>query len=249
MSGYGDGYGSESAHTRHGRSGRGVDDETYEPTGFNTSNIAARDGYAPSDSYGNPAYAAAQPVYAKTSTSYADDQYDAEEGRPRQRYLEYDRRSERGYGPDPRSRSHDDPRRSRYGEEEDDDDDDDYEYERRMERRRTQKSRDGGESSRSKSRGSRRERGGGSEDEGEDGDGNTQVKKWGATIAGAALGAAAAHKAKQGRDGQDGNWVPTAVGAFLGGFVAREAEKGIYKKMHEKKEDKRQEEGYRSRSR
>jgi len=62
----------------------------------------------------------------------------------------------------------------------------------------------------------------------EDEDGNTELKKWGATIAGAVVGGLAGRKVKK------DNWVSTAIGAVAGGIVAREAEKGIVKMRHEK---------------
>lgn len=62
----------------------------------------------------------------------------------------------------------------------------------------------------------------------EDEEGNTELKKWGATIAGAAVGAYAGRTAKK------DNWVPTAIGAVVGGLVAREAEKEWVKRKHDK---------------
>jgi len=53
--------------------------------------------------------------------------------------------------------------------------------------------------------------------------GNTELKKWGATMAGALAGGLAAQRVGKKR-GQD-HWVPTALGAFMGGFGAREVEK------------------------
>jgi uncharacterized protein YcfJ len=62
----------------------------------------------------------------------------------------------------------------------------------------------------------------------EDDDGNTELKKWGATLAGAVVGGFA------GRTVKKDNWVPTAIGAVAGGFFAREAEKELVKWRHEK---------------
>ena len=56
-----------------------------------------------------------------------------------------------------------------------------------------------------------------------------------ATIAGAAIGGFTGHKAK--RD----NWVPAAIGAVVGGLVAREGEKEFYKRKEYKKEEKEME--------
>ncbi|TID20598.1 hypothetical protein E6O75_ATG05362 [Venturia nashicola] len=77
-----------------------------------------------------------------------------------------------------------------------------------------------------------------------DGDDNTPAKKWGATIAGAAIGGFTGHKAK--KEG----FIGTAIGAIVGGLVAREAEKEIYKRKSLNKSRRREEaESYRSNSR
>lgn len=77
-----------------------------------------------------------------------------------------------------------------------------------------------------------------------DGDDNTPAKKWGATIAGAAIGGFTGHKAK--KEG----FIGTAIGAIVGGLVAREAEKEIYKRKSRNKSRRREEEeSYRSSSR
>jgi hypothetical protein len=62
-----------------------------------------------------------------------------------------------------------------------------------------------------------------------DGEGNSQAKKWGATIAGAVIGATAARQARK------DHWVPAALGAVLGGMTAREVEK-MYFRHHGSKE-------------
>lgn len=86
--------------------------------------------------------------------------------------------------------------------------------------------------------------GGGMHDGHWDGDDNTPAKKWGATIAGAAIGGFTGHKAK--KEG----FIGTAIGAIVGGLVAREAEKEIYKRKSRNKSRRREEaESYRSRSR
>jgi hypothetical protein len=78
--------------------------------------------------------------------------------------------------------------------------------------------------------------------------GNSELKKLGATMAGALAGGLAAQQAgkKYGRD----HWVPTALGAFMGGFTAREAEKFWYKrkatKDEEKEDDSDDDGGYRN---
>ncbi|QDS72349.1 hypothetical protein FKW77_008017 [Venturia effusa] len=85
----------------------------------------------------------------------------------------------------------------------------------------------------------------GSDHHNDGGDENTQVKKWGATIAGAAIGGFTGHKAKK-----DSGLLGTAIGAIVGGLVAREAEKEIYKRKGRNKSRRREEEGsYRSMSR
>jgi len=61
-------------------------------------------------------------------------------------------------------------------------------------------------------------------DDHDDGTHNTQAKKWGATIAGAAVGAVGGRTAKK------EHWVPAALGAIVGGMVAREAEKAYYRR-------------------
>jgi len=65
------------------------------------------------------------------------------------------------------------------------------------------------------------------------------VKKWGATLAGAAIGGLTAHKAKKGD-----NWVPAAIGAVIGGLVGREVEKEVYKRKEHRREDRELEEKY-----
>jgi hypothetical protein len=76
-----------------------------------------------------------------------------------------------------------------------------------------------------------------------DGAGNDDMKKWAATIAGAAAGGYAGHKAKK------DNWLPAAVGAIVGGLVAREAEKQVYKRKERYDEEKNAQSMRRSKSR
>jgi len=67
--------------------------------------------------------------------------------------------------------------------------------------------------------------------------GNSEMKKWGATFAGAIAGGFAAQEAGR-RSNKHTNWVPTALGAFLGGFGAREVEKLIYTRKANHNEEK-----------
>lgn len=172
----------------------------------------AQDNYAPQQ-YGMRDYAARD--------GYANDSYSAAytEGRREQQYLDYPRQSYSvgaGYGAgDPRSRSHNDLRDTQY--------DDRYYDDDRRSRRAGSRGRNRSRS-RSKSR-TRSERNFMTQ---EDEDGNTELKKWGATLAGAAVGAFAGRTAKK------DHWVPTAIGAVVGGLVAREAEKEFVKRKHDK---------------
>lgn len=186
-----------------------VDDRDRDPGyesdgGYRRKGSVAQDTYEPQQ-YGMRDYAARD--------GYANDGYAASygDGRRHQQYLDYPRQSS-SY--DARSRSYNDLRDAR-------DDDRYYEEDRRLRRRSSRGARS---RSRSKSR-TRSER---SFLTREDEEGNTELKKWGATIAGAAVGAYAGRTAKK------DNWVPTAIGAVVGGLVAREAEKEWVKRKHDK---------------
>lgn len=177
--------------------------DRYEPQQYGMRDNAARDGYQ--------------------NDGYAQDYADGRRGQ--QQYIDYPRQQSYGGGySDARSRSYNDlsdtvrdDREDRYYDDEPDD---------RQSRSGRSKDRD---RSRSKSRtGSRL-----SFLQGEDEDGNTELKKWGATLAGAVVGGIAGRTAT-GKSGKKDNWVPTAIGAVVGGLVAREAEKGFVKRQHEK---------------
>lgn len=70
--------------------------------------------------------------------------------------------------------------------------------------------------------------------------GNTEIKKLGATFAGALAGGFAAQQAgkKYGRN----HWMPAALGAVMGGFTAREAEKFYFKRKADKGEREEEDE-------
>jgi hypothetical protein len=204
------------------RSGRGADNEIYEPTGYGQQ--AARDGYSRdgySDAYeerGQYGDRAARGKgyaqgYEQPAIGYGG-QYD-------QRNKSYDDLSEDGY------------RERRKVEK----------YQRDVRYRDDSRGRD---QSRPRSilkgrRGSKSDRSESSDDEERDRGGeNTEVMKWGATLAGAAIGGFTGHKAK--KEG----YIGTAVGAIVGGLVAREAEKELYKRKSRKREER---ESYRSKSR
>jgi len=195
---------------------RTYDDRSYD-TGYESEggytrrrSTAAQDTYDPQQ-YSMREYAARD--------GYANDGYAASYveggGRRHQQYLDYPQRASTygGSYSDPRSRSYNDVRESAR-------DDDRYEDDRRS-RRSGERRRD---DDRSKSR-TRSERNFLTQ---ENEEGNTELKKWGATLAGAAVGAWAGRTAKK------DNWVPTAIGAVVGGLVAREAEKEFVKRKHEK---------------
>jgi hypothetical protein len=150
---------------------------------------------------------------------YANDGYAAASGggRRQQQYLDYPRQSYAsgaGYS-DPKSRSYNDLRETQ---------DDDRYYEDDKRSRRTRSKGRSGSRERSKSRGRSEKNFLTQENE----EGNTELKKWGATLAGAAVGAYAGRTAKK------DHWVPAAIGAVVGGLVAREAEKEFVKRKHEK---------------
>lgn len=74
-------------------------------------------------------------------------------------------------------------------------------------------------------------------DHDDDGEGNDAMKKWGATLVGAAVGGAIGHKAK---NHENGNWVPTAIGVVVGSIVAREGEKYYYRHQERSENDDRE---------
>jgi hypothetical protein len=65
--------------------------------------------------------------------------------------------------------------------------------------------------------------------------GNSEVKKWGATFAGAMAGGLAMQQISKKMEGGE-HWARTAVGAFIGGFASRELEKAWYNKQAKKRE-------------
>lgn len=158
---------------------------------------------------------------------YAADDASAYTSRERRhkgpRYLEYGPDGSRygqGGGAAYASRSHDDLRSRR---DRDYSDSDEEEDDRQVARR---KSRHGSR------RSSRHRRGSIADDvEKPDDVGQTDWKKWGATIAGAAVGAYGVHRGMKGNNRGGGNedYLGAAVGAVVGGLIAREAEKEWYK--------------------
>lgn len=123
----------------------------------------------------------------------------------------------------------------------DDNDVDDYEERNRVQKYRKDSERgsDRPRSSHSQRPSSRKSRGSDSDGE-EHGDGNDPLKKWGATVVGAAVGGLAAHKMKGSKGKAEENWVAAGIGAVIGGLVAREAEKQYVKrKDHHREEEER----------
>jgi hypothetical protein len=193
-------YAQTERGSRSGRSGRGVDDDTYES--YENRSSTARDGYA------------------RDATSDAFEE----------RGYGYGDRSVRGKGYD---RGYEQPAieyGSRSNRSQNDLGGRDEYYEKRREEKR---SRSRGRRDRAKSRESSRERDGGNDD----------MKKWAATIAGAAAGGFAGHKAKK------DNWIPAAIGAVVGGLVAREAEKEVYRRKERYDDEKNAHSMRRSKSR
>jgi hypothetical protein len=257
---------STSATTAHrsGRSGHGVDNDTYEPQVAGMRNLAGHDGYDPGDGYIQPV---PQLNSAHSRGSDASDFYDKQSGSsyPRQRrrssvagadeYYYYQRRGgdarDRGYGDGGQRRSSHDIPRSRdymYDKEDDSESDtdvDDYDKSSRRGRRRSDsRGRNaGGKLSRSVSRVRNKLKEALGGDEQDDGEGNSQAKKWVATLAGAVAGGFA------GRKYSKEHWVPAAIGAFAGGFAAREAEKTFFRHRDEKEKEEGQAWGGRDRSR
>jgi len=211
------------------------------------------DGYEPSDRpFGKDAYD--EPSISQTRSSRGSD-YDSYEP---SRYGARDYAARDGYAPDAasdgygrqsgaRGRNYPAPVVTYRGSERrrsyDDNDVDDYEERTRVQKYRRDSDR-GSDRARSHSQkrsersSSRKRRGSDSSGEGRHGDGNDELKKWGATIAGAAVGGFTAHKAKGGKGGE--NWVPAAIGAVIGGLVGREVEKQVYKrKDHHREEEEK----------
>jgi hypothetical protein len=204
-----------------GRSGRGVDNDTYDPQQWSMRKIAGRDGYESRDGY-NPntnssGYGSGAYQRPIRRDEYADSESEDEE---------YDRpRRERGL----RKYKSFDTRR--YNDDEDDNEGQDSQPKDRgtMMRR-----------SMSRLRTTVKDALGGNEEE--DGENNTQTKKWAATVGGAIAGGLA------GRRVQKDHWVPAAMGAFLGGFAARELEKTYYRRQDKGREGEEPYEGRRSHS-
>lgn len=189
-------------------------DTGYESEGGNSrrrSTVVGQDTYEPQQ-YGMRDFAA-QDGYQNDGYAQSYAESGREQPQQQQQYLDYPRQYAGGSS-DMRSRSHNDLRDTVR-------DDRSYDDERDDRRSRRGKSRD-----RERSRSRTGSRMGFLQDE--DDDGNTELKKWGATLAGAVVGGFAGRTAKK------DNWVPTAIGAVVGGLVAREAEKEIVKRRHEK---------------
>jgi len=204
-------------------SGRGVDSEQYEPSSYGRQ--AASDGYA-RDDYSDQ--------YEERGQVYGD------RGVRGKGYAKGYKQPAIGYGNqyDKQNKSYDDLSERDYKERRKVE-----KYERDDRYRDDSRGRD-----RSRPRSSRRDRSRSRSESDEDderghGDENTEVMKWGATLAGAAIGGFTGHKAK--KEG----FVGTAIGAIVGGLVAREAEKEIYKRKSRNKSRRREEDqSYRSKS-
>lgn len=209
------------------RSGRGVDTERYEPSSYGRQ--AASDGYA-------------RDGYSDQFEERGDWGQSAVKGKGYSKG--YKQPKTIGYGGqyDKKNMSYDNLSETEYHER------------RRVERYQPEpRYRDDSRERESRPRTSRKDRSPSRSDSDEgsdkheghwDGDDNTEVKKWGATIAGAAIGGFTGHKAK--KDG----FIGTAIGAIVGGLVAREAEKEIYKRKSRNKSQRRGEaKSYRSMSR
>jgi hypothetical protein len=244
-----------SSYSPSRRSGRGVDNDTFEPTHPGMQNIAARDGYdagdgymlpnpqlwtnSQSSSYGGQNSGRANGNGGRRRNVEREDQYDSEDSED----LEdgdggYRRRSQHSskYPSGMRRRSFGDARPTRRGYEDDYDSGSDGGGDRgrhtsnalALARRRSM----------SKIRQTMHDVLNNSDDEKT---GNTQIKKWGATVAGALVGGLAAQQVGK-RTGRDNHWVPTTLGAFIGGFTAREAEKAWFEKKAAKREEQESDE-------
>jgi len=249
-----------SARSSGNRSGRGVDNEAFDPQIGGTRNNIAHDGYDAGDGYMMPTHPPFPPSQPSTygdasarsrgnrrsrhfddseSDTTDDDLSEAEDGRHGNTRA-YKRKTKR-YIPDTRRRSMDDTRESRFR-------DPWYNHDSDTDSDRSPSPRDRGRHSTSQALATRRRSlsqkvrrkmsGVFATKENNERTGNSEVKKWGATFAGAVAGGFAAQEAGR-RTGKHTNWVPTALGAFLGGFGAREAEKFFYnrKANHEEEEN------------
>lgn len=191
--------------------------DQYRPQQYGMRDYAARDGYA------NDEYAQS---YAQ-SRGYGGNSRPAStygvEDTAQPRYERYERRIE--YPVDQYSRRGGDDRDRGYER----DDRRSY-YEREDDRRVARRERSG---SRREERRHKRHDDESEEEEHEDG--NSEIKKWGATLAGAAVGGFAGRTAKK------DNWIAPAIGAVVGGLIAREGEKEFYKRRERKHEEEREE--------
>ncbi|KIW04360.1 hypothetical protein, variant 2 [Verruconis gallopava] len=198
-----------------------MDRDRYEPSQYSERGFAARDGYvrdARSDAYERSQYGpydrddyvATRSNYGGASTGYdrrrSYDDHDMDEYYEKTRVTRYSRD-----GGEPGLAAYEDRDRQRARSQ-------DY---RRQEDRREERPRSRGR--RDSESGSENER------EGE----NTPMKKWAATLAGAAVGGLAAKRLQKDKDN---NWVPTALGAVVGGLLGREVEKKVYEHKERRKE-------------
>jgi len=204
-------YAKSSAGSRSGRD-RGIDNDTYDES-YGSRDYTARDGYR-RDAYSD--------MYEERGQNYGDRPVRGEG------YARGYQQPAIAYGTsDRRSRHYDD-------DDDEEDDSDDYDDRRRVDKYRGRRDRDSDRSrSRSGKRSDKSKSRGNSSDRGKEG--NSEAKKWAATLAGAAAGGFAGHKAKK------DNWMPTAIGAIVGGLVAREAEKEVYKRKGHRKEEREME--------
>lgn len=214
---------ARSTRSSHSRATRGMGDrDRYEPSQYGERGYVARDGYA-RDGYSD-AYERGGGYAPNDRGGYRGDVVQYSGGRG------YDRR--RSY------------------------DDQDVDYVQRTRVTRYNRDNDrgldvyrGDDRERARSQDYRREertgsRGRRDDSDDEEGGENTQVKKWAATFAGAAVGGIAANRFQKGQD----NWVPTAVGAVIGGLLGREVEKKVYEhKEHKERQERRREKQYEDR--
>jgi len=227
-----DGYAPGAQQFSDARSARGgASEAAYEPSSYGRQ--AARDGYVQdpysdayeerSQGYGNKASRGQGYArgYEQPKIGYGGS-YD-------RRNKSYDDLNDRDY--DSRSKVQKYQRDDKYRE-------DNY-GERSGREDRGSSRRDRGSSRRNRSE-SRSE----SDDDGKGKEENPDVAKWGATLAGALAGGFAGHKAKK------DNIIGIGIGAVVGGLIAREAEKEVYKyKSHRKEERGMESSSYRSKSR
>lgn len=210
-----------STRSSHSRATRGMDRGRYEPSQYGERGYAARDGYARdgrSEAYEQSQYGASPRAYPGNAVT----------------------RSGPGYGGYDRRRSYDDQDIDGYNERtrvtkyrRDNDRGLEPYREREKDRARSQDYR---RDERPRSQG-KRGSGSGSDDERE-GDENTPMKKWAATFAGAAAGGLAANRFSK---SHENNWVPSAIGAVVGGLLGREVEKKVYEHKERRKEKEHEE--------